>query len=131
MHLIKGMQQIHISLGCQGVFLNHLVTSDYSVHLDANIMHSEWDWDPISFLPAVEYQEMSEVLKHIGELKLHQPDMSDLQYLTQLDSIRTSSTSGSILAGTTSSMSCLAFNVAWSAFIISSVVILGCLCFCA
>jgi len=60
------MQQIHISPGCQGVFLNHLVTLDYSVYLDANIMHFEWDWDLISFLPAVEYQEMSGFEAHWG-----------------------------------------------------------------
>jgi hypothetical protein len=86
MHLKKGTQQIHISPGCQGIFPNHLVTSDYSVRLDANIMHFKWDWDLITFLPGREYEEMAEVLKHIGELKLHQLDLSDLQYLTQLDS---------------------------------------------
>ncbi len=87
MHLKKGTQQIHISPGCQGIFPNHFLTSDYSVRLDANIMHFEWDWDPITFLPAGEYEEMAEVLKDIGELKLHQLDLSDLQYLTQLDSL--------------------------------------------
>jgi hypothetical protein len=104
MHLKKGTQQIHISPRCQGIFPNHLVTSDYSVRLDTNIIHLEWDWDPITFLPAGEYEEMAEVLKHIAELKLHQPDLSDLQYLTQLDSIRSTSTSGSILAGSASSI---------------------------
>jgi hypothetical protein len=74
---------------------------------------------------------MVEELKHIGELKLHQPDLSDLQYLTQLDSIRSTSASGSILAGSASSMSGLAFNIAGAAFIVSSVMILGCPCFCA
>ncbi len=131
MHLKKGTQQIHISPGCQGIFPNHLVTSDYSVCLDTNIMHFEWDWDLITFLPAGKYKEMVEEQKHIGELKLHQPDLSDLQYLTQLDSIRSTSTSGSILAGSTSSMSGLAFNIAGAAFIVSSVMILGCLCFCS
>jgi len=131
MNLKKGTQKIHISPGCQGIFPNHLVTSNYSVCLDANIMHFEWDWDPITFLPAGEYEEMAEVLKHIGKLKLHQPDLSDLQYLTQLDSIRSTSASGSILAGSASSMSGLAFNLAGAAFIVSSVVILGCPCFCA
>jgi len=115
MHLKKGTQQIHISPGCQGIFPNHLVTSDYSVRLDTNIMHFQWDWDLITFLPAGTYEEMVEELKHIGELKLHQPDLSDLQYLSQLDSIRSTSASGSILAGSASSMSGLAFNVAGAA----------------
>jgi hypothetical protein len=131
MHLKKGTQQLHISPGCQGSFPNHLVTSDYSVRLDANIMHFEWDWDPINFLPHGEFEEMAGVLNKIGELKLHQPNLADLQYLTQLDSVRSSSVTGSILAGTASSMSGMAFNVAGAAFIVSVVVIFGCICFCS
>jgi hypothetical protein len=105
MHLKKGTQQIHISPGCQGFFPNHLVTSYYSVCLDANIKHFEWDWDPITFLPANELQEMSEVLKHIGEPKLHQPNLAVLQYLMQLDSVQSSSMTDSVLASTVSNTS--------------------------
>ncbi len=54
MHLKKGTQQLHIPPGCQGTFPNHLVTSDWSVRLNNSIIHYEWDWDPINFLPAGE-----------------------------------------------------------------------------
>jgi hypothetical protein len=116
-HLKKGTQQLHIPPGCQGIFPNHLVTSDWSVRLNDSILHFEWDWDPISFMPAGEMEQMSEALKHIGELRLHQPDLSELQYLTQLNS------------GT--SMSSWAFNIAGAAFIILFVImVVGC-CICA
>ncbi len=124
MHLKKDMQQLHIPPGCQGTFPHHLVTSDYSVLLDTNIVHYEWDWDHISFLLPREMEQMGEGLKQIGELRLHQPDLADLQYLTQLGMAQT------ILA-TRSSTSEWAFNIAGAAFITSFVVILGCLCFCA
>jgi hypothetical protein len=67
---------------------------------------------------------MGEALKHIGELRLHQPDLADLQYLTQLGSAHSASISGA-------SLSSWAFNIAGAAFIMSFVVIIGCCCFCA
>jgi len=124
MHLKKGTQQMHIPPGCQGIFPNHLVTSDWSVRLNDSILHYEWDWDPISFMPAGEMEQMSEALKHIGDLRLHQPDLSELQYLTQLNNVHSSSISGA-------SMSSWAFNIAGAAFIVSFVIIVGCCCFCA
>ncbi len=86
MHLKKGTQQLHIPPGCQGTFPNHLVTSDWSIRLNDSIIHYEWNWDPLTFMPAGEMELMSEALKHIGELRLHQLDLADLQYLTQLNS---------------------------------------------
>jgi hypothetical protein len=124
MHLKKGTQQLHIPPGCQGIFPNHLVTSDWSVRLNDSILHYEWDWDPISFMPAGEMEQMSEALKNIGELRLHQPDLSDLQYLTQLGTAHSASISGA-------SMSSWAFNIAGAAFIVSFMIILGCCCVCA
>ncbi len=123
MHLKKGTQQLHIPPGCQGVFPNHLVTSDWSVRLNDSIIHYEWDWDPINFLPAGEMEQMAEALKHIGELRLHHPDLTDLQYLTQLGSAHDASVLGA-------SMSSWAFNIAGAAFIVSLVLITGCLCIC-
>jgi len=82
MHLKKGTQLLHISPGCQGTFPNHLLMSDYLVWLHTNIIHYKWDWDPITFLPHGDIEEMVEVLKHIGKLRLHQLDLSDLQYLS-------------------------------------------------
>jgi len=73
-HLCKGTQQVRISPGCQGFFSEHMATSDYS-----DILHFEWDWDPIMFLPAGEIEEMAETLKHLKELKIHHPDLSELQ----------------------------------------------------
>jgi len=121
MHLKKGTQQLHIPPGCQGIFPNHLVTSDWSVCLNNSIIHYEWDWDPVSFMPAGEMEQMGEALKHIGELRLHQPDLADLQYLTQLGSAHSASISGT-------SMSSWAFNIAGAAFIVSFIIIIGCCC---
>jgi hypothetical protein len=123
MHLKKGTQQLQIPPGCQGVFPNHLVTSDWSVRLNDSILHYEWDWDPINFLPAGEMAQMSEALKHIGELRLHHPDLTDLQYLMQLGKAHSDSTLGAYMFG-------WAFNIAGAAFVISFVLITGCLCVC-
>ncbi len=84
MHLKKGTQQLHIAPGCQGTFPHHLMTSDFSVHLNNSIVHYKWDWGPLNFKPPGEMEQMGEALKHIGELRLHQPNLADLQYLTQL-----------------------------------------------
>jgi hypothetical protein len=124
MHLKKGTQQLQIPPGCQGTFPNHLVTSDWSVRLNDSIIHYEWNWDPLTFMPAGEMEQMSEALKHIGELRLHQPDLADLQYLMQLNSAQSASVSGA-------SMSSWAFNIAGAAFIVSFVIIVWCLCVCA
>ncbi len=124
MHLKKGTQQLHIPPGCQGIFPNHLVTSNWSVRLNNSILHYEWNWDPISFMPAGEMEQMNEALKHIGELRLHQPDLANLPYLTQLGNAHSASISGA-------SMSSWAFNIAGAAFIVSFVIIIGCCCVCA
>jgi hypothetical protein len=124
MHLKKGTQQLQIPPGCQGIFPNHLVTSNWSVRLNNSIIHFEWDWDPINFMPAGEMEQMGEALKHIGELRLHQPDLADPQYLTQLSCAHSASISGA-------SMSSWAFNIAGAAFIVSFVIIIGCCCVCA
>jgi hypothetical protein len=108
--------------GVQRTFPHHLVTSDFSGKLNTSIVHYEWKWDLISFLPEGKYQQMQETLKNLGDLWLHQPDLSELQYLTCLGSVQASSAAGS-------STSAWAFNIARGAFIISGIVILVCLCF--
>ncbi len=123
LHLSKGSQQVHILPRCTDTFPHHLVTSDFLVGLNTSIIHYERKWNPLTFLPANEYHQMEETLKHVGELWLHQPDLSDLQYLTWLGAVQDSSISGS-------STSAWAFNFACTAFIVSCVIIMGCLCFC-
>jgi hypothetical protein len=124
MHLKKGKQQLHIPPICQGTFPHHLVTSDWSVRLNNSIIHYEWDWDPLTFMLPGEMEQMGEALKHIGKLCLHQPDLADLQYLTQLGSTQSASI-------TSASLSEWAINIARATFITSFVVIVGCMCFCA
>jgi hypothetical protein len=59
-----------------------MVNPDYSVKLDCNILHFNWDWDPVTFLPAGKVEEMAKTLNHLKEPKLHHPDPSELQYFT-------------------------------------------------
>jgi hypothetical protein len=68
-------------------------------------------------MPAGEMEQMSEALKHIGKLRLHQPDLSELQYLTQLNS--------------GASMSSWDFNITGAAFVVSFVIIVVCCWVCA
>jgi len=83
-HLSKGTQQIRILPGCQAHYAKHLATSDYSIRLDSKIVHFEWDWDPLSLLPAGEIEELAETLKNLSALNLQQPDLVDLQYATKI-----------------------------------------------
>jgi len=62
LQLPQGTQQVTISLSCQGTFARHLVISDYSVRLDSQILHYDWNWDPITFLDPGEFMEMSHVV---------------------------------------------------------------------
>jgi len=86
LHMNPGTQQLVIPPGCQGTFGRHLITSDYSVRLDSEVIHYEWDWDPITFLEPDEFIKMSTVVHHLKELKLRHPALSDLQYFAQLNS---------------------------------------------
>jgi hypothetical protein len=72
-HLAKGTQQIRIAPGCQAYFAEHLATSDYSIRLDSEIVHFEWDWDPLAIFPAEEIKEMAETLKNLSALNLQKP----------------------------------------------------------
>ncbi len=83
-HLAKGTQQIRIPPGCQAHFSEHLATSDYSIRLNSEIVHFEWDRDPLSIFPAGEIEEMAETLKNLSALNLQQPNLADLQYVTKI-----------------------------------------------
>jgi len=82
-HLQKGTQQVQIPPGCQGFFLDHLATSDFSVRLASEILHFGWDWDPLTLLPAGDIADMGRMLKNMSELHLHHPDLLELQYITR------------------------------------------------
>jgi hypothetical protein len=84
LHLAKGTQQIRIPPGCQAHFAEHLATSDYSIRLDSEIVHFDWDWDPLTLFPAGEIEEKAETLKNLSSLNLQQPDLAHLQYITKI-----------------------------------------------
>ncbi len=68
LHLPKGTQQIQISPGCQGYLEHRLVTSDYSVKMASDIMHFEWDWDPLELLPAARSRKCPRPCRTSGPL---------------------------------------------------------------
>ena len=83
-HLSKGTQQIRIAPGCQAHFAEHLATSDFSIRLDSEIVHFDWDWDPLAIFPAEEINEMAETLKNLSALNLQKPDLAELRYVTKI-----------------------------------------------
>jgi hypothetical protein len=83
-HLAKGTQQIRIAPGCQAHFAEHLATSDFSIRLDSEIVHFEWDWDPLAIFPAEEIKEMAETLRNLSALNLQKPDLAELRYVTKI-----------------------------------------------
>jgi hypothetical protein len=82
LHLNPETRQVVISPGCQGSFGCHLVTSNYSVRLDSEVLHYKWNWDLITFLEPTEFTEMATVFHHLKELKLQHPALPNLQYFT-------------------------------------------------
>jgi hypothetical protein len=78
LHLQKGTQQVRIPPGCQVFFQDHLATSDFSIQLAAEVLHFTWDWDPLTFLPSSEIEEMRGTLKNLSALHLHHPDLIEL-----------------------------------------------------
>jgi hypothetical protein len=93
-HLQRGTQQVMIPPGCQGFFQDHLATSDYSVRLASEVLHFNWEWDPVTFLPAGEIAEMSRTLRNLSAMHLHHPDLIELQYLTRLQGAENASAMG-------------------------------------
>jgi hypothetical protein len=83
LHLQKGTQQVRIPPGCQGFFLDHLATSDYSVRLASEVVHYDWNWDPLTLLPAGDIADMGHMLRNLSDLHLHHPDLLELHYLTR------------------------------------------------
>jgi hypothetical protein len=81
-HLQGGTQQVKIPPGCQGFFLDHLATSDYSVRLASEVLHFGWEWDPLTLLPAGDIADMGRMLRNLSDLHLHHPDLLELQYIT-------------------------------------------------
>jgi hypothetical protein len=52
--------------------------------LDSEIVHFEWDWDPLAIFPAEEIKEMAETLKNLSALNLQKPDLAELRYVTKI-----------------------------------------------
>ena len=46
---IKQVQQISIPEGCSVELTNHTITSDFSIRLNSESIHFEWDFDPLNF----------------------------------------------------------------------------------
>ena len=80
MHLGRGSQRIHISPGCDANFPDHFIVSDLSIKMPADILHFEWTWDPLTFLPMDE-SEIAPELARLRTFGLHRPTLSELQYM--------------------------------------------------
>ena len=79
-HLGKGSQKFHLSPGCKANFLDHSVTADLSIQMPNEIVHYEWDWEPLNLIHLPELN-ISHKLQTLQEFGLHRPSLTDLQYL--------------------------------------------------
>ena len=81
LHLGRGSQRFHMSPGCTVHFNHHQITGDLSIKLPNEIIHYEWDWEPIQLVQLPEGQ----IDSHLMELRsfgIHRPSLTDLQYLS-------------------------------------------------
>jgi hypothetical protein len=84
-HLGRGSQKFHLSPGCQADFEQHLVFSDLTIKLPADIIHYEWEWEPLDLIQ-MPVAEVSTELAKLREFGLHRPRLTDLQYMSVQDS---------------------------------------------
>jgi hypothetical protein len=47
------------------------------------VVHYDWNWDPLTLLPAGDIADMGRMLRNLSDLHLHHPDLLELQYLTR------------------------------------------------
>ncbi len=64
------------------------------MRLASEVLHFNWEWDPLTLLPAREIAEMEQTLKNLSSLHLHHPDLVKLQYLMRLHGAKNASTFG-------------------------------------
>ena len=53
------------------------------MRLASEVVHYDWNWDPLTLLPAGDIADMGRTLRNLSELHLHHPDLLELQYLTR------------------------------------------------
>jgi len=83
-HLRKGSQKFDLSKGCSGELALHKVIADYSSNLGNEIKVFEWEWDSVNFMDGRD-KELSAALDKLQHIKIHTPDLSELQYIASVE----------------------------------------------
>jgi len=83
-HLKKGSQRFSLSKGCSGDLSLHKVIADYSSDLGNEIKIFEWDWDSVNFMDGKD-KELADALDKLHRIKIHTPDLSELQYVASME----------------------------------------------
>lgn len=80
LHLSRGSQKVHISPGCEAGFPDHLLISDFSIRMPADIIQLDWEWDPLVFMPEGDTQVAPELTK-LQSFGLSRPALNDIQFM--------------------------------------------------
>lgn len=95
-HLRKGTQRFTLSKGCSADLDLHKVIADYSTDLGNSITVYDWDWDSVAFMDGKD-KELQAALEHLQHVKIHAPELSELQYVASMAESSSSGSTGRFL----------------------------------
>ena len=81
LHLKKGITKFNLSPGCRMHMQQHLVISDISMRVEADLLHFEWNWDDVS-LGDLSPEVVMPLIAALEENQLTRPTLADLHELS-------------------------------------------------
>jgi len=79
-YLKIGINNIHLSPGCQADLLEHRLHADGSINVPTDITHFEWSWNAAAEID-LEPQFLSMYIDELVENGIHNPSLEDLSHL--------------------------------------------------
>jgi len=79
-YLKIGINNVHLSPGCQADLLEHRLYADGSINIPTDITHFEWSWNVAAEID-LEPQFLSMYINELVENGIHNPSLEDLSHL--------------------------------------------------
>jgi hypothetical protein len=76
----QGISKLEISAGCKANLQQHILVTDNAIHLEGDIVHYEWSFDPRAKLPFMD-EEFNDRIEELLNSGITTPTMNDLQHL--------------------------------------------------
>jgi hypothetical protein len=76
----QGISKLEISAGCKANLQQHILVTDNAIHLEGDIVHYEWSFDPRAKLPFMD-EDFNDRIEELLNSGITTPTMNDLQHL--------------------------------------------------